>query len=152
MGVDVRKVEYFHCTVLDRPGQAAELLGILAEAGVDLLAFSIVPVGEAHTQLMLFPAVPNQLTTLARRSGIELSGPQYALLVRGDNELGGLAVLHADLAQAGVNVYASSGVTDATGGFGYVLYVRPDDFARAARAAGITSPDTWRPRAPVLQA
>jgi hypothetical protein len=35
---------------------------------------------------------------------------------------------------AGVNVYAASGIADGHGSFGYVVYVRPEDFDRAAGA------------------
>jgi hypothetical protein len=33
-----------------------------------------------------------------------------------------------------VNVYASNGVTDSKGSFGYLLYVRPEEYERAAAA------------------
>ena len=33
-----------------------------------------------------------------------------------------------------MNVYASSGVTDGKGSFGYLLYVRPNKFDRAVAA------------------
>jgi hypothetical protein len=33
-----------------------------------------------------------------------------------------------------VDVHASAGVTDARGAFGYVVYVREDQFPKAARA------------------
>jgi hypothetical protein len=33
-----------------------------------------------------------------------------------------------------VDIYASSGVTDGQGSFGYVIYVREDQFDEAARA------------------
>jgi hypothetical protein len=36
-----------------------------------------------------------------------------------------------------VNVYASSGVTDGVGGYGYILYVKPEAYDRAARVLGV---------------
>jgi len=36
-----------------------------------------------------------------------------------------------------VNVYASHGVTDGQGTFGYVLYVRPDRYEQAVKALGL---------------
>ena len=137
MTVRVRAVEYYYCTVADQPGQAAELLSLLAELGIDLLAFSIVPTGPTHTQLMLFPASRNQLITGAKRAQLQLVGPQHALMVQGDNELGALVQIHQVLADANINVYASSGVTAAKGDFGYLLYVRPENFAQAARVVGV---------------
>ena len=45
-----------------------------------------------------------------------------------------LASIHAKLYEAKVNVYASTGVADGRGGYGYVLYVRPDQYERAVSA------------------
>jgi hypothetical protein len=149
--LSVRTVEYYYATVLDRPGQAAELLTLLRDAGVELLAFSILPTGPTHTQLMIFPESPVQLLSTAKKAGLELTGPQHALLVAGDNELGALVDLHRSLAEADINVYASSGVTDTRGGFGYVLYVRPEDFKNAASVAGVGGIPSWRPQMPMLK-
>jgi len=52
--------------------------------------------------------------------------------VQGDDELGALTEIHKKLYQANVNVYASNGVTDGKGSFGYILYVRPEEYERAA--------------------
>jgi len=41
------------------------------------------------------------------------------------------------LADAEVNVYASSGVTDQRGGYGYVMHVRPDEYEKAAGILGV---------------
>jgi len=45
-----------------------------------------------------------------------------------------LAGVHQQLFNAGVNVYASSGVSDGRGSFGYIVYVREDQFQRAVEA------------------
>ena len=47
------------------------------------------------------------------------------------------SVAPISLSDAGVNVFSSSGVTDGRGGFGYVVYVRTEDFENAARTLGI---------------
>lgn len=149
MALSVRSVEYYYATVLDRPGQAAEMLQLLSEGGVDLLAFSIVPTGPTHTQLMVFPESTNQLLETTRRAGLDVTGPHYAILVQGDNELEALVEIHQKLADASVNVYASSGVTDQKGGFGYVLYVRPEDFKQAATVVGIVGAPSYVPAPPL---
>lgn len=136
MAAKVRAVEYYNATVRDLPGAAYEVLRELAAKGVDLLAFSAVPVGPEYTHLVLFPADGDRLLRFAADTGTVLAGPQRALLVQGDDELGVLTDLHRRLYDAGVNVYASSGVTDGGGRFGYVLYVRDADFPAACRAAG----------------
>jgi hypothetical protein len=38
---------------------------------------------------------------------------------------------------ANVNVYASNGVTDGKNSYGYILYVRHDEYEKAAQALGI---------------
>jgi len=58
-------------------------------------------------------------------------------LVQGGESLSELAEVHQKLYQAGVNVYASSGVTDGRGTYGYVVYVRPEQYERAASALGL---------------
>ena len=57
--------------------------------------------------------------------------------MQGDDELGALADVHLRLYEANVNVYAASGVADGKRGFGYLVYVKPDDFERAARALDV---------------
>lgn len=134
MAYEIRRVEYFYTTVPDAPGQAYELLSRLESLGIDLVAFTAVPIGPQHTQLTLFPEDQQKLAAEAKRAGLALDGPHPALLVQGDDELGALAKIHERLYAAKVNVYASSGVTDGRGSFGYVVYVRPEDFERAASA------------------
>jgi hypothetical protein len=137
MAVTIRRTAYFYATVRDELGAAYRLLEQLADLGVDLLAFTAVPSGPALAQFALFPADPNKLLAESRAAGLELDGPYHALLVQGDDELGALAGVHERLFTAGVDVYASSGVTDGRGAFGYVVYVREDQFEHAARALGI---------------
>ena len=115
-------------------GAAYRVLSELAERGVKLLAFTAVPVGPALAQFTLFPEEPKKLAAEASLAGLVLDGPHHALLVQGDDELGAFAGIHEHLAEAHVDIYASSGVTDGRGSFGYVIYVREDQFDKAARA------------------
>jgi hypothetical protein len=123
--------------VRDELGAAYRVLAALAERGVGLLAFTAVPSGPELAQFALFPDHPNRLAAEARAAGLALDGPYHALLVQGDDELGALAHVHERLFDAGVNVYASTGVTDGRGSFGYVVYVREDQFEKATAALGI---------------
>lgn len=134
MGFTIRRIDYYYATVQDQPGESHKLLSTLAELGVNLLAVSSVPVGPDTTQLTLFPDDPHTLTRAASQAKLPLLGPHSALLVQGKDELGVLAKVHAELAHANVNVYASSGVSDGNGYFGYLLYVRPEQFKQALEA------------------
>jgi hypothetical protein len=138
MAFQIQTVDYFHASVKDQPGSAHDLLSCLADVGVNLMAFSAVPTGPTQTQLTLFPQDAARLREAAQKADVALTGPYPALLVQGDDELGALAAVHRELYDAGVNVFASSGVADGAGSYGYVVYVRQDEFARAASAMGLS--------------
>jgi len=137
MALRIRRVSYFYVSVPDRPGEAYKLLELLSERGINMLAFTAVPMGEARTQLSIVPEDPGRLAAEAARAGLPLERSNPALLVQGDDELGALAELHRKLYEANVNVYMADGVSDGRGAFGYLLYVRPEEFDRAAKVLGI---------------
>jgi hypothetical protein len=137
MALRIRRVSYFYLNVPDRPGEAYKLLALLSERGINMHAFTAVPVGEARTQLSIVPEDPAQLVAEASRAGLALDRPNSALLVQGDDELGALADLHRKLFEANVNVYMADGVSDGRGAFGYLLYIRPEEFERAVHALGL---------------
>jgi len=137
MSHEIRRVDYFYTTVTDAPGEGYRLLSLLADLGIRLLAFNAVPIGPTHTQFTLFPEDPQQLRELGGRSGLALDGPHPALLVQGEDVVGALSGIHERLYAAEVNVYASTGVTSGRSGYGYIIYVRPDQYAAAARALGV---------------
>ena len=137
MAEKIHQVDYYHTTVHDKPGEAYQVLSEISGSGVSLMAFNAVPAGPDRTQLVLFPQNPEKLVRVAANTGIVLSGPHKAFLIQGDDELGALAHIHQRLFDAKVNVYASSGVSDGRGGFGYVLYVRTEDVDKASQALGV---------------
>lgn len=137
MAYTIRPVEYYYVNVRDELGAAYRVLSALAARGVSLLAFTAVPSGPSLAQFALFPEDPNKLVAEARAAQIELDGPHHALLVQGDDELGALAVVHEKIYRANVNVYASSAIADGAGRYGHLIYVRPEDFGRAAKALEI---------------
>jgi hypothetical protein len=137
MASKIRRVDYFYTMVRDQPGEAYKLLRALADLGINQLAFNSVPMGPQRTQLTLFPEDSHKMQDAAKKAGIQLDGPHRAFLVQGDDEMGALTSVHEKLYQAGVNVYASSGVTDGKGCYGYILYVRSEDVDRAAAALGL---------------
>ena len=134
MAFKIRRVDYFYTTVTDQPGEAYKVLSLLSSLGIDLLAITAVPFGPMNTQLTIFPEDTGKLRSEAQKAGLKLDGPQPALLVQGDDKLGALAEVHMKLYEANVNVYAASGVADGKGSYGYVIYVRPDDYERAVTA------------------
>jgi hypothetical protein len=137
MAFTVRRVQYYYLHIHDELGAAYHVLAQLAELGVSLLAFTAVPSGSHLAQFSVFPEDPSKLAARAQEAQLPLNGPHDAILVQGDDELGALAAIHERLFRATVDVYASSGVTDGRGAFGYVIYVREDQFDQAADALGL---------------
>ncbi len=137
MSANVRAIEYFTATAQGAPECAYELLGLLAKSGVNLLGFTAIPFGLRATQLVLFPEDSERLHQVAHEQRLELVGPDRAFLIQGDDELGALARIHRQLALEGVCPFASSGITDGRGGFGYIVYVRKEEFDSAAHALGV---------------
>lgn len=137
MTFTIRPTEYYYANVRDELGAAYRVLAQLAERGVNLLAFTAVPSGPSLAQFALFPEQPAKLVGEARAAGLSLDGPHHALLVQGDDELGAFASVHERLFKVGIDIYASSGVVDGRGSFGYVMYVREDQFGRAVETLGL---------------
>jgi hypothetical protein len=140
MALTVRNAEYFYISIEDSPEKAYELLAQLASAEVSLLAFSAVPFGPNHVELTIFPDRSDPFLQLAKKLGWVVAGPQHAFLVQGDDHLGALADIQRMLLDADIEIYASSGVTDGSGRFGYVIYFKESDHARAARVLGAVMP------------
>ena len=134
MAYRIRQIHYFYTTIEDAPGSAGKVLSQVAELGVNLVAFAALPLGPTRTQLTLFPNEDANMERVARDAGMTLDGPHPAILVQGDDELGALASVHRKLADAGVSVFASTGVADGRGAYGYVVYVRSEEIDQAMAA------------------
>ena len=137
MAEKVRKAEYFYATVEDRPGEARRLLEFCSAHSVHLINFTAFPIGEGRAQLDFFPEDVEKLRLAAQEAGIALVGPKKAFLIQGQERIGVLVEYHLKLANAGINVSAANGTIDGLGGFGYVLWVKPEDYEKAAQALGI---------------
>ncbi len=131
----VRKVGYCYTMVPNRPGHGARVLRALADAGVDLLAYSGFPSG-GRAQLDFVPRDMGALQRAARRAGIRLSARKTGFLVTGTDRVGACASVVDRLAKAKINVTAMDGITAGGGRWGALLWVKPRDVARAARVLG----------------
>ena len=137
MAFTVRRIDYFYIMVTESPEIGYEVLSELAEQGLNLVAITAVPFGPARTQLTVFPDDSAKLQHAAQQANIPLDGPHPALVVQGDDEVGALAHVHEKLLDANVHVFASTGVADGRGGYGYIIYVRPEEHERAAEALDV---------------
>ena len=129
----VKKVGYCYAKVPHRKGQGARMLGQLADAGVNLLAFSGFPAGGGKSQLDFVPENMAALRRVARREGWKLSPTKRGFLVQGDDRVGTVGRFLDKLADNGISVTAADGVAAGGGRYGMILWVKPKDYARAAR-------------------
>jgi len=131
------RIEYYHTTLADSPGEGARILSVLKDRGVNLLAFLAFPLGGGQSQLDLVPEDPAALTKAAAQADIDLSDSKWAFLVRGEDRVGAVTGVMDKLAMAGVNVTAATAIScDPGARYGMLLWVAPNDYERAAKALG----------------
>jgi hypothetical protein len=133
----IRRADYFHFEIDDRPGQGAAALKQLADAGVSLVVFTAFPVAGGKTQVSVVPEKPDAFVTAASKAGLRHSGPRACFLVQGDNRVGAVRDLLKRLADANVNCTASNGIAATATHYGLVLFVKPEDVVAASRALGV---------------
>jgi hypothetical protein len=136
MAETVQVVDYFYTETPDKPGEAARALAQLKDAGVNLLAFSGFPKGR-RAQLDFIPADAAAFKAVAKKNKWKLVGPKKGFLIRGDDRVGAMAELLGKLADAKINVTATDAVCAGADRFGVILWVKPRDVKRAAKAFGI---------------
>lgn len=129
--LNIKSVKYYQTTIDNQSGEAFKLLSLFAGVGINLLAFTAVPLGPLRTQFTLFPDDGLKMTDGAKKAGLTIDGPRPALLVMGDDESGALAGIYEKLSKADINVYASSGIAGIKGSYGVILYVKQEDYEKA---------------------
>jgi len=135
MTLDLKKVEYYNITVDGHAGEGSKLLSVVAGFGVNLLAFKAVPVEPMRTRFSLFPDDSLRMNDGAKKAGLDIEGPYFALLLKGyDDESGALADIYEKLSQADINVYESSGIANIKGSYGVVFYLKQEDCEKAMEA------------------
>jgi hypothetical protein len=132
----VKKVSYCYVKVPNRAGQGASFLSQLRESGVNLLAYSGFPGGGGRSQLDFVPGNMPALQRVARKNGWRLGAVKKAFLITGSDQAGAAHRHIGKLGKAGINIVAADGVSAGQGRYGMILWVRPKDYARAARVLG----------------
>jgi len=130
----VRKVNYCYVTVPNRAGQGAEVLGTLKKEGVNLLAYSGFPVKGGKAQLDMVATSITPIRRIARKNGWRLSPAKKGFLIQGADRLGAVQRHIGRLADRRINVTAADAVCAGKGQYGMMLWVKPKDYTRAARA------------------
>jgi hypothetical protein len=132
----IRVVDYFYLTSSDKPGEGARILSIFREAGIDFLVVHAFPTGR-RVQVDVVPKDAAAFLKAARKAKIKLSRKKKAFLAMGDDRAGVLADILDKVGQAKVNVTAMTGLCAGKGRYGVILWVKPKDVRRAAKALGI---------------
>ena len=131
----VRKVAYFAMDVPNRPGEASRVLGALADAGVNLLAFSGYPRGR-RAQLDFIPEDVAVFKKAAKAAKIKTRPQKFGFLIQGEDRKGAVADLLKPLAEKNINVTAIDAVSAGAGRYAAILWVKPKDVNKAAKALG----------------
>lgn len=131
MALDILQIECYNITVEDKITDAAKLLSTIAAAGVDFHAFKAIPVKPDQTQFTFFAKDSSTLTDDAKKAGLELDGPYFAILIKGDEKAGALADIYKKLSQAGIQVGEACGIADINAGYGVLLYLKQEDCGKA---------------------
>lgn len=133
MAYRIRKVNYCYLKVPSRAGQGAKILGEIKNAGINLLAFSGFPVQGGKSQVDLVADDISAVRRVAAKNGWRLSKTKRAFLVQGTDEVGAVQKSLYKLATQGINVTAADAVAAGKGRYGMIFWVKPRDYARAAR-------------------
>ena len=132
----VESVQYAHVTVPDRAGSGEVVLAALADADLNMHAYLGFPAGKGKAQLDIVPEDMSELRRLAKGQGWNLSKPKACLRVTGKDRPGAVEQTIAKLARAGINVTAAMAMHAGKGKYGMVIWVKPNDQAKAAKALG----------------
>jgi len=135
MADSVRKVQYAYVMVPNRPGQGARMLLELKNSGVDLVAYSGFP-GKKGSQIDLVTHDMTSLKRVARQNGWKLSKTKKGFLIQGPDRIGAVHRHLARLAEKKINVVAAYAIAAGKGRYAMVLWVKPKDYVKAARALG----------------
>jgi hypothetical protein len=132
----VRKVSYCYVTVPNRAGQGVRMLQALSESGVSLTALLGFPGKSGKAQLDLVADRMGPVRRIAARLGLRLSRNKRAFLIQGSDVPGAVHRHLKRLADTRVSVTAAAGVAAGRKRYGMIVWVKPRDYGRAARALG----------------
>jgi len=136
MAETIRQVDYYYTITPHKTGEACRTLDALKMAGINLLAFSGFPSGR-RAQLDFIPENPAAFVQAARKAKLKLSARKTGFLIQGQDRTGAVCEVLAKLAAARINVTAVDAVCAGEGRYGAILWVKPPDRKRAAKALGL---------------
>lgn len=132
----VRKVDYYYLEIADARGEGFRVLGDLKRERVNFLAGCGFPIRGRKSQLDLVPEDPKALRAAAAKLKLRLSARKRAFLVQGEDRVGAVADIFEKLAAGKINIHASQALSAGDGRWGMMLWVKPQDYAKASKALG----------------
>lgn len=129
----VKKVTYCNTIVANRAAAGAKVLAELQRMGVNLTAFSGFPAPGGKAQLDFVAEDIAAVRRVFKRNGWALSRPKKGFLIYGSDGAGAAFRHIKKLGAEKISITAADAVYAGRGRFGMILWVRPDDYRRAAR-------------------
>jgi hypothetical protein len=129
----IKKISYFSMGVADKPGEGARILQLLSDAGINLLAFTGFPRGR-RAQIDLVPENTAYFRKALARTKLKVRPKKTGFLVHGIDRPGAVAEITRKLAKANINLTAMDAVSAGKGRYGAILWVKPKDVNKAAKA------------------
>jgi hypothetical protein len=139
---EIRRIDYYYVTVPDKPGEGSRILTALQQAGVNLLGVSAFPHGARRSQVDLIPEDGAVLMQAAKSAGLKLSKKKSGFLIQGDDRSGAIGEIADRLADAKVNITSVQAFYAGSGRYGGMLWVKPPDMRKAAKALGVEGATT----------
>jgi hypothetical protein len=130
----IRKVDYFKVQVPNKAGEGARILTALRAERIDLLFFTGFPRGR-NAQIDFVPKNGPAFRKAAKKIGLAVT-KNSAFLLQGKDRPGAIAAIVSKLADAGVNITALDAVAAGGARYGAILWVKPADVRKAAKALG----------------
>lgn len=137
MADQIRKAEYFKTEAPNRPGEGARILKVLRDGNVNLVAFTGFPRGRT-AQMDFVPENPAAFRKVMKKAGFRVSGRKTVFLIRGSDRVGAIHGVLDRLGKAGINATAVDAIADGKGTYGAILWVKPGDVRKAAKALGVS--------------
>jgi hypothetical protein len=137
MADGIRKVGYFYFDVEDKPGEGARVLGKLKDAQVNLLAFTAFPSGSGRAQITVVPEKADAFVAASRAAGLTHAEKKECFLVQASDRVGAVFEVLKPLADARINVTASSACSAGGGNYGMIVFVKQPDLPAASKALGL---------------
>jgi len=129
----IKRISYFSMDVANKPGEGARILRMLSNAGINLLAFTGFPQGR-RAQIDLIPENTALFRRALARTKLKVRPKKTGFLVQGIDRPGAVAEITRKLAEAKINLTAMDAISAGKGRYGAILWVKPRDVNKAAKA------------------